>query len=81
MRKTLQPLNYSLLFFLERGEGREKERKRVIDQLPLAQAPTGDQCATQACAPTGNQTGDLSPYGMILNQLSHDGQGLTTLIH
>ena len=57
--------------FLKRGEGREKERKRVIDQLPLAQAPTGDQCATQACAPTGNQTGDLSLYGIISNQLSH----------
>ena len=29
-------------WFLERGEGREKERERNIDLLPLARTPTGD---------------------------------------
>ena len=38
-----------IFLFLERGVGREKERERNIDQLPLACQPT-----TQACALTGN---------------------------
>ena len=45
---------------LERGEGREKERERTINVwLPLERPPLGPCRATQACALTGNQTGDL----------------------
>ena len=48
-----------IYLFLERGNGREKERERNIDRLPLAR-PQLDTCpTTQACALTGNQTGDL----------------------
>ena len=61
-------LIYFIVFtlFLERGEGREKEREKNIDQLPAT---------TQACALTGNRTGDLSLCRTKLNQLSHAGQG------
>ena len=42
---------------LERGEGREKERKRNINVwLPLMWPLLGTWPATQACALTGNQT-------------------------
>ena len=41
--------------FLERGEGREKERGRNISVwLLLMHSLLGTQTATQACAPTGN---------------------------
>ena len=48
------------ILFLERGEVREKERERNITVwLPLAYPQPGTWSATQACALTGNQTGDL----------------------
>ena len=50
-----------IYLFLEREEGREKERernidvyKRYIDQLPLAHPQLGTWPAAQACALTGN---------------------------
>ena len=45
--------------FILRGEGREKERKRNIDQLPLAQAPTRHQAHNPVSCPLQNQPGDL----------------------
>ena len=45
--------------FLERGEGREKERERNVDQLPLARPQLGTWPSNQACALTGNPTSDL----------------------
>ena len=39
--------------FLERGEEREKERERNINQLPLTQTQLGTWCTTQAWALTG----------------------------
>ena len=50
--------------YLFRDGGKEKERERNIDQLPLACAPSGDQ----ACNP-----GMCS--GLMPNQLSHTSQG------
>ena len=48
-----------IYFFLERGEGREKERKRNINVWLLLTWPLlGTWPATQACALTGNRTGD-----------------------
>ena len=58
---------------LERGDGREGERERNIDQLPLVHTVT--KRATQACTLTKNQTGDLSFCRMTPNQLSHTRSG------
>ena len=69
---------FKLLFilFLERGEGREKERERNMNVwLLLVCPPLGTWPATQACAPTGNQTGDPMVHRLALNPLSHTSQG------
>ena len=43
------------MYFLERGEGRDKERERNINAwLPLTCPTLGTWPATQACALTGN---------------------------
>ena len=48
-----------LFIYLEREEGREKERERNIDVwLPLTWPPTGDLAYNPGCALTGNWTGD-----------------------
>ena len=50
---------FSFFIFLERVEGREKERERNINvRLPLMWPSLGTWPATQACALTGNRTGD-----------------------
>ena len=46
-----------------------------IDWLPVVRTRITTEPATQACALTRNQTSDLSVYRMMLNQLSHTGQG------
>ena len=66
-----------IYLFWEREEGREKERerntmcKRYIDWLPLAHPQLGTWPATQVCALTGNQTGDLLVCSIMLSALSH----------
>ena len=72
-------LNY--LLFLERGQGREKDRERNIEVREKHQSvchshapPTRDLVATQACALTENWTGDLLLCRMTPNLLSHTGQ-------
>ena len=46
-----------IYLFLERGEGKEKERERNISVwLPLTCPQLGIWPATQACALTGNRT-------------------------
>ena len=64
--------------FLDRGEGRETEserninvRERNVCWLPLAHPLLGTWPATQTCALTGNQTGNLSVQRPVLNPLSH----------
>ena len=48
-------------FILDREEGREKERKRIINVwFPLAHPLLGTWPATQACALTGNPA---EPFG------------------
>ena len=50
-------LNFFFLSLtVERGEGREKERERIIDvrnidRLPLAHSPTGDQTHNPGMCP------------------------------
>ena len=67
--------------FLDRGEGREEERKRSINMwLRLTCPLLGTWPATQACALTGNWTGDLLVCRLALNQLSHTSQGSGNLL-
>ena len=45
--------------FLEREEGRKKERERNVNVwLPLTWSPLGTWPTTQTCAPIGSQTSD-----------------------
>ena len=61
--------------FLERGEGREKERERNIDVwLPLAHLPLGTWPTTQACALTGNRTYNPLVRRQALNPLGYTSQ-------
>ena len=70
------------LFTFERGEEREKERERNISVwLPLMCSLLGTWPTTQACALTGNRTGDPLVHRPALNPLSHTSQGyLHTLV-
>ena len=56
------------LLFIFRGEGREEERERNIDQLPLVRPQL-------ACAWTGSQTVVLSFCRPVLDLLGHTSQG------
>ena len=52
---------FYVFIFRERGEEGEGEGERDVSVwLPLTWPPLGTWPATQACALTGNQTGDLS---------------------
>ena len=70
-----------IYLFSESGGGRDKERERNmmcernINQLPLPRAQPVIWPATQACALTRHQTGDLSVCKLVLNQLSYPSQG------
>ena len=60
-----------IYLFLERGEGREKERERNSSVwLPLVCPPLGTWPATQACDLTGNRTGDPLVHRLAFNPLS-----------
>ena len=48
----LEKFNFYL--FLERGEGKEKERKRNIDWLPLLYASPGEQICNLGMCPDQN---------------------------
>ena len=58
--------------FLERGEWR---RRNIHVWLPLGRPFLGTWPATQACALTGNRTGDSLVCRPALNPLSHTSQG------
>ena len=49
--------------------------ERNIDWFPLTCPALGTWPTTQACALTGNRTGDLLVHGPALNPLSHTSQG------
>ena len=67
--------SFIIYLFSERGKGRDKERERNIDRLPLICPQMGTWPTTHACALTGSQTGDFSVCGLALNPLSHTTQG------
>ena len=63
-----------IYLFLEREEGREKQRERNINVcLPLAQPLPRTWPTTQTCALTGNQTGDPLVSRSVLNPLHQPG--------
>ena len=73
-------LKIFIYLFLERGEGREKERERINVWLPVTRPQLGTWPATQACVLTGNRTGDLWFHRPALNPLSHTIQGSRVFI-
>ena len=71
-------IKHCIHLFLERGEGREKEREKNINMwLPLACPLLGTWPTTQACALTGNQTSSPLAGRPMLNPQSHISQGQT----
>ena len=78
-------LRFYLVIFREGKRGRKRRReismcKRNISQLPLTHPqPGGTWHTTQACALTGNWTGDLLVCRMMPSPLSHTSQGYATL--
>ena len=65
-----------IYLFLERGEGKEKERKRNSNVwLPLACLLLGTWPAVQACALTGNWTSDPLVCRPALNPLRYTSEG------
>ena len=69
-----------IYLFLERGEEKEKDRERNIHVLlPLECPLLGTWPATQACALTGNGTGDPLVCRLVLHPLSHTSQGPMTI--
>ena len=64
-----------IYLFLERRKGRKKEREKNVNVwLPFAQPPLGTWPVTQACALTGNWTGEPLVCRLVLNPLSHTSQ-------
>ena len=79
--KCLNEMTWHIFFkgfiylFLERGEGKEKEReKNIYVWLPLMHPLLGTWPATRACALTGNWTGDPLVPKLALNPQSHTSQ-------
>ena len=68
-------LNDFICLFLERGEGREKEREKKINVwLPHTRPLLGTWLTTQACALTGNRTSNPLVHRPVLNPLLHTSQ-------
>ena len=61
-------------YFLEREEGREKEKHQCV--VASHAPPLGTWPATQACALTGNQTSNLLVCRPVLSPLSLTSQGI-----
>ena len=65
-----------MYLFLERGEGKQKERERNINVwLSPAHPPLGTWSATQAYALTGNWTSNPLVHRPTLNPLNYASQG------
>ena len=64
-----------LFIFRQRGSGGRKKERNYIVWLTLMRPLLGAWPATQACALSGNRTGDLLVRRPVLNPLSHSSQG------
>ena len=68
-------------FFLDRVEGREKDRERNINVwLPLTHPVLGTCSGTQSCALTGSRTSDPPFLRAAFNPLSHTSQGCILVV-
>ena len=63
------------IFFRERGRERERDGEKHWLVASCTCPQLGTWPTTQACALTGNQTGDLTVHRPMLNPLSHTTQG------
>ena len=72
--KTIKYFLKILFISFWRGERRKRERNINV-WLPLTCPPMGTWSATQACALTGNRTGNPLIPRPVLNPLSHTSQG------
>ena len=71
-----------MYLFLERGEGREKEKEGNIDVWLLLTCPQqGTQPTTQACALTGNRTSNPLLCSLVLSPLSHTSLGRSHIVY
>ena len=68
-----------IYLFLEKGKERRDRERNINVWLPFAHPLPGTWPATQACAPTGNRTGDPLVHRLALNPLSHTSQGMILL--
>ena len=78
---TLISKAYFILFyfiFIE-GKGGRKRERNINVWLPLKRPLLGTWPKTEACALTGNQTGDLLVHKLALNPLSHTSWGMNIL--
>ena len=76
--KSLRYYLKNIYLFLEREEGKEIERERNTDVCLLLMYPLlGTWPTTQACALTGNRTGNPLVCRPALNLLRHTNQGKT----
>ena len=67
-----------IYLFLERGREREREGEKHQCVVASHMLPLGTWPTTQACALTGNRTGDPLLCSLALNPLSHTSQGRNT---
>ena len=64
------------ILFIFREKGREGERERNSSVwLPFVCPLLGTWSSTQACALTGNRTGNISAHRLAPKSLSHTSQG------
>ena len=62
------------ILFIFRKKGREGEKHQCV--VASCMPPAGDLATTQACALTGNQTGDPLVHRPAFNPLSHSSQSI-----
>ena len=64
-----------LFIYFREGRGRRERERNINVWLLPACPPPGTWPETQACALTGNQTGDPVIRRLALNPLGHTSQG------
>ena len=76
-RKHLNIFLKIFIYFTFRERGKEKEERNINVWLPLLHPLLGTWPATQACALTGNRTGDPLVHRLVHNPLSHTSEEKT----